>query len=155
MKVVFSLFLFCFSCLTSFGQQEWKDVVVIDDLEVYVDVNSIEYKDGYYYAWVKTVFLTDASQKTYVDKIRNSYKVQDKKLDKKMHKWDNFYYNISYRKIDCLNKSYQVLEVTDYTVDDEKIIKTKPSKKGLRWVNVGIDTMGDYTLYFICDSDSE
>lgn len=143
-----------FSC-SLYAQDNWKDVVVVEDLEVYVDTLSIEYKDNYYYAWVKTVYLTENSQSAYVDKIRKSYKKQDEKLEKKLKKWDGFKYNISYRMYDCLNKRYKVLEVTDYSANGKKIIKTKPNKNNVRWLNVGTDTMGDYTLFFICDFDSK
>ena len=147
--------LLLFSCSTSKKislNHSWIDIAVIEDLEVYTDTLSIKYKqDGYTYAWVKTTYTQPESRKSYIDKIRKSYPKQDSKLDEKMKKWDNFYYNISYRAYDCSNKRYKTLQVTDYTSDNKEIITTKPPKGTERWVDVGIDTMGDYTLFYICD----
>lgn len=135
-------------------KQGWIDVAVVEDLEVYVDTLNIGEENGYKYAWIKTTYTTDKGRKSYTDKIRSAFKDKGEKLDKKMQKWNNFYYNISYRVYDCSNKRYKVMEVTDYTRDHNKIITTKPSKGTERWMNVGIDTMGDFTLYFVCDYGS-
>lgn len=149
-------FLFLTSCnsskqTTSSINHGWIDVAVVEDLEVYVDTLSIGYENGYSHAWIKTTYTTDKSRKSYTDKIRSAFKDKGEKLDKKVQKWDNFYYNISYRIYDCANKRYKVMVITDYTRNHTKIITTKPPKGKERWTNVGIDTMGDFTLYFVCD----
>lgn len=132
----------------------WKDVAVIEELEVYVDTLNIRQIDGKCYAWVKTSYMTERAIELYVNKIRDSYLVNNSNVDKKMEKWNNFQYNISYRIYDCTNKRYKTLEVTDYTFSGEKIITTKPPKNNENWVDVDMDTMGDYTLYYICDYHS-
>lgn len=149
-----TIFLFLVLSSVAYTQQNWKDIAVIEGLEVHADTTSIQLKDNQHYAWIKTVYTTDESKSAYVDRIRKSYPKQDEKLEKKMKKWEDFSYNISYRIYDCSNKRYMTLEVTDYTSNGKKIVKTKTPKKNQRWTNVGTDTMGDYTLYFICDYDS-
>ena len=140
--------------VAAFSQNNWKDIAVIDELEIYVDTLKIEKKGNFLQAQVKTVYMTKDTKSAYVNKIRQSYPKQDNKLDKKMKKWDDFSYNISTRIYDCSNKQYMTTEITDYSSNGKKIIKTKTSKKNQQWAKVGIDTMGDYTLYFICDYNS-
>jgi len=129
----------------------WQDVVVIQDLEVYVDTLNIRQQGDFIHAYVKNLYTTEDSQLTYTNKIKNSFKDQNSKLDNKMKKWENFSYNISLYEFDCLNKRYRILEVTDYNNKGDIIIKTHPNKNNLKWTNVGIDTMGDYTLFYVCD----
>lgn len=136
-------------------QHTWIDVAVIEEEEVFVDTSNIKRsEDGYRYAWVKTIYPTEAARNKYVQNIRNSYKnINEKELDKKMAKWDNFSYNISYRIYDCQNKRFKTTEVTDYSADKKPIITSIPSKNNT-WKNVDVETMGDYTLYFICDYEN-
>jgi len=130
----------------------WTDIAVIEELEVYTDTSRIEHKeDRNTHAWIKTVYMTQSAKDTYVRKIKDSFKLSESELDKRMKKWDNFTYNVSYRIYDCTNKRYKVMEVTDYSSDGKPIITTKAPKGKEKWQNVGIDTMGDHTLYFICD----
>ncbi|NDW19550.1 hypothetical protein D0T53_11600 [Dysgonomonas sp. 216] len=130
----------------------WQDVVVIEDLEVFVDTTDIRQQNGLYYAYVKNVYTTDDSRAVYVNKIRKVFEKQgNKKADEKIKKWENFSYNIALYEFDCPNKRYRILEVTDYDKRGQKILATKPNKNTVNWVNVGIDTMGDYTLFFVCD----
>lgn len=155
---IISLLVITTSCNVSKQVQNsysWIDVAVIQELEVYTDTSKIVYKDGYSHAWVKTVYMTANVKDAYKNKIRNnlkqSLKLSEGKLDERMKKWDGFSYNISYRVYDCLNKRYKTLEVTDYTADGRAIIKTTPPKNTEKWFDVGMDTMGDYTLFYICD----
>ncbi|MFR9166153.1 MAG: surface-adhesin E family protein [Dysgonomonas sp.] len=152
--IMFSSFLL-FSCATQKQQKwgdGWIDVAVIEGMENYVDTTSIVYKDGLCHAWVKTVYTTDSARLRYKDKIVNSYKERTNEVQKKIKKWQDFKYNISYRICDCANKRYRTVDIIDYTSDGKEIVHTKPDdKKPANWVNVGIDTMGDHLLYFICD----
>ncbi|GAB6012900.1 surface-adhesin E family protein [Viscerimonas tarda] len=145
------LFLGLITSLTCYSQNSWKDVAVIEDLEIYVDTLSIERKGNLLYAQVKTVYTTENSKNFYVDKIRRSYPKQDSNLEKKMKKWNDFSYTVSSHIYDCSNKQYMITEITDYTSKAKKIIKTKTPKKNQRWLSVSANTMGDYTLYFVCD----
>lgn len=128
----------------------WVDVVVIDDMEVYVDTTNIVYKDGFAYAWVKTTYTTGNARALYLKKIQNSYK-DKKEGESKIVQWDGFAYNISYRVYDCVNKRSKILEVADYTSEGKQIKKTTTSDKNLKWFDFGIDSVGDNSLYYICD----
>jgi hypothetical protein len=144
------LFLYIALPLSSYSLGNWQDVAVIDGLEIYVDTLSINRKGNFLYARVKTVCTSDSVRQNYLDKIRRAYR-DDKKAEKKLKKWADFSYNVSTRVYDCANKRYKILEITDYTADDRKIVKTKTPEKAQFWFSVGMDTMGDYTLYYICD----
>lgn len=151
--IIVSFFISCSMSkkMTDNNNRSWIDIVVIENMEVYVDTTSIEYKnDGYTYAWVKTTYTLPEARDAYCEKIRNSYPKQDKSVDKKMQKWNDFAYNISYRVYDCTNKKYKILEVTDYTSDNKKIITTS-LPKNKQWHNIDTETTGDYTSYYICD----
>jgi hypothetical protein len=150
MKKLFLFFTGAVFSITVFSQNGWRDIAVIDGLEVYVDTLSIERKGNVLYAQIKTVYTSDSTKNTYVDKIRHAYG-SDKKVEKKLEKWADFNYNISIRVFDCSNKRYKIIEIVDYTSTGKKIVKTKTPEKNRRWLPVGIDTMGDYTLYYICD----
>jgi hypothetical protein len=133
-----------------YSENGWQDVAVIDGLEVHVDTLSIKRKGDYIYAQIKTVYTTDSSRHAYTEKIRQAYG-RTKNVEKKLKKWADFSYNISTRMYDCTNKRYKILKITDYTSKGKNIVKTKTPKKNQRWLLVGVDTMGDYTLYYVCD----
>jgi len=134
-------------------QNGWKDVAVIHELEVYVDTISIKQEENYHYAYIKNVYMTENSHAAYIDKLRKAYS-KDKNVENKLKKWDDFSYNISYCEYDCANKRYRILEIADYDRNGNLIVKTKTDKTKSKWLNVGIDTMGDYTLFFVCDYTS-
>ncbi|MDR1809668.1 MAG: hypothetical protein LBR34_04595 [Prevotella sp.] len=133
-----------------FSQNTWQDVAAINGLEVSVDTLSIKREGEFIYAQVKTAYTTDSTKNAYTDKIRRVYG-QGRNGEKKLKKWEDFGYSISSRMYDCANKRFKVLEITDYTSGDKKIVSTKTPEKHRRWLPVGIETMGDYTLYYICD----
>lgn len=152
------LFATATSCsVTKPGQASfsWTDIAVIEELEVYTDTSKITYKDGYSHAWIKTVYMTEGGRNSYKNNIRDRFRenlgLSEEKTNERMNKWDGFSYNISHRVYDCMNKRYKILEITDYTGSGNPIVTTKTPKDKENWVDVGMDTMGDYTLFSICD----
>lgn len=145
-----SIFLFfaIISISSAFTQSKWKDLAVTENTEVYIDTTSIKNIDGQIYARTKTIYTTDSARQAYTGKIKKVFK---KNADKKISKWDNFSYNITYGIYDCTNKRFKILQIEDYTSDNNMIVKTKTKESKAMWIFVDTDTVGDYILYYICD----
>lgn len=127
----------------------WWNIAVAEDVEIYTDTTSIRHEGAMAYAREKRVYATAESKRKYVDKIRTQYVKLGK--PKKADKWNDFSYCIYNCLYDCTNKRFQVLSVEDYDSKGMLITKTTSSKKQLKWLNVGSETVGDYTFFFVCD----
>lgn len=158
MKFYFSLltlFLFLVSCKSTqyvdspMEKDNWFNVAVAEDVEIYIDTVSIRQENGLSYAKEKRVFITPESKKLYVDKIRAEYDKMGK--PDKIIKWDDFSYCIYECEYDCVNSRFRVLTVEDFDSQGKRIVKTTSSKKNIKWLNVEVETVGDYTFFFICD----
>lgn len=150
MKQFFVLIITVLAPLLASGQNGWKDLAVTENLEYYIDSTSVKMEEGRIYATVKTVYMTAESKEAYVDKIKKVFK---KNADKKIKKWDNFSYTITYGLYDCTNKRFKILQVQDFTSDGKSIIKTKTKETDARWLLVDAETVGDFVLFYICDQN--
>lgn len=130
-------------------KDNWFNVAVAEDVEIYIDTVSIRQENGLSYAKEKRVFITPESKKLYVDKIRAEYEKMGK--PDKIIKWDDFSYCIYECEYDCVNSRFRVLTVEDFDSQGKRIVKTTSSKKNIKWLNVEVETVGDYTFFFICD----
>ncbi len=149
MKQLFILIITILAPLMSYGQNAWKDLAVTENLEYYVDSTSVKMVEGRIYATIKTVYVTPESKEVYVNKIKNVFKPKD--ADKKIKKWDNFAYSVTYGLYDCTNKRFKILQVQDFTADDKQIVLTKMKEDKARWLLVDAETVGDFVLFYICD----
>lgn len=144
-----SILLFLIIASSSLSAQStWKNLAVTENTDIYIDSTSVLTNDGQISARIKTIYTTEDSRQVYINKIKNVYK---KDAEKKIKKWEDFNYNITYGIYDCSNKRFKILEVEDYTSENKRIIKTKTNKKKIKWILVDTDTVGDYILYYICD----
>lgn len=134
---------------TQFEPDGWFNVAIAEDVEIYIDTLSIKHENGFSYAREKRVFITPESKKLYVDKIRNEYTKMGK--TEKADKWNDFSYCIYHCEYECANKRFRILSVEDFDSTGKRIIKTTPSKKNIKWLNVETETVGDYTFFFVCD----
>lgn len=150
-RLFFSL-LFIFTSFVAFGQQEWRDLAVTENSEIYVDSLTIKEADGLIYATTKTIYTTQEARDKYVNNIKQTFQAKD--ADKKIAKWDGFTYTITKGLYDCANKRFKITQIEDYTRDDKRIIRTKTKEKDSKWLNVDIDTVGDYVLFYICDFEN-
>ncbi|WP_146212662.1 surface-adhesin E family protein [Dysgonomonas alginatilytica] len=150
MKQVFVLIISILAPLLVCGQNGWKDLAVTENSEFYIDSTNVKMIDGRIYATVKTVYTTAESRQTYVDKIKRVFR---KNAEKKIRKWDNFSYSVTYGLYDCTRKRFKILEVKDYTGDDKLIIQTKSKEEKSPWLLVDSETVGDFVLFFICDQN--
>lgn len=150
MKQAFILIVAVLAPILAWGQNGWKDLAVTENLEYYIDSTNVKMVDGSIYATVKTVYMTSESKEAYVDKIKRVFR---KNADKKIKKWDNFSYSITYGLYDCTHQRFKILEVKDYTVDDKLIIATKSKEEKSPWLLVDSETVGDFVLFYICDQN--
>ncbi|MBK5721715.1 hypothetical protein JGH11_12620 [Dysgonomonas sp. Marseille-P4677] len=158
MKCFFSIvsFLILFtSCKTSSqyeakkGSEGWFNIAVAEDVEIYTDTTSIRHEGAIAFAREKRVYVTDASKKLYIDKIRKEYEKMGK--PEKADKWNDFSYCIYNCLYECTNKRFKILSVEDFDSTGKRITKTVPAKNKERWLNVDSETVGDYTFFFVCD----
>lgn len=127
----------------------WFNIAVAEDVEIFTDTLSIRHEGPVAYAREKRIYITPQSRKLYVDKIKNRYiKLGE---PEKADKWNDFSYCIYYSLYDCTNKRFRVLSVEDYDSAGKLILKTVSPKKPEKWLNVGAETVGDYTFFFVCD----
>jgi len=133
---------------------QWRDVAVLEDSEIFVDPQSITSNGSGYYARVKTVYSSVNSRQDYLKNIQSAYEKSGGNIDKKMDKWSDFKYSITYGFYDCMNKRFKILEVADYTSAGLQIVKTKTKEPEARWLNVDTNTVGDHILFFVCDYGS-
>jgi hypothetical protein len=127
----------------------WYNVAVTEDMDIFTDTASIKQENGVAYAYEKRVYTTPEGRKAYIGKIKAEYTKMGKPGN--ADKWNDFSYCIYYSLYDCTNKRFRVLFVEDYDSTGKLIIKTLASKKNIRWLNVGTETVGDYTFFFVCD----
>lgn len=127
----------------------WFNVALAEDVEIYTDTASIRHEGAVSYAREKRVYITAESRKTYVDKIRAEYAKMGK--PDKADKWNDFSYCIYECEYECSNKRFRILSVEDFDSAGKRIVKTTPSKKEIKWLNVETETVGDYTFFFVCD----
>lgn len=131
-------------------ERKWSQVADINDVKVYIDTASIKYVDNLAYSTEKKIFMTAASKKEYTNRIRKEYEQMGKA--EKADKWNDFAYTIYQCVYDCANGRFYVAEVEDYDSTGKLIIKTKASKDTPpKWIHVDRDTLGDYSLFFVCD----
>lgn len=126
----------------------WDNLITTTETEVYIDSTAISNQDGVTLARLKTVYTTPESRAKYVDKIK---KVFTKNADKKIQKWDDFQYTITYGLYDCVNGRFKILKVEDFDSTDKRIVKTEKKEDKAIWTNVDPETVGDYMLFNICD----
>lgn len=143
-----SILLLVIFSVDSHAQNSWKDLAVTENTEVYIDTSSVISQNGFVYARTKTIYTTNDARQAYIDKIKKVFK---KNADKKISKWQDFNYNLTYGIYDCTSKRFKILEVEDYTSNHKTIIKTKTKEAKAKWLFVDTDTVGDYILFYICD----
>lgn len=143
-------FILCQSCKTTEmaveNPQNWFNMAVAEDVEIYVDTTSIQREGGRVFACEKRIYTTAESRAKYIDNV--------KKLNLKYHdikKWNDFSYCIYSCEYECANKRYRILAVEDYDSTGKHIARTTPNKNNIEWMNVETETVGDYTFFFICD----
>lgn len=141
------------SCKTAYQASSkaegWYNIAVAEDVEIFTDTTSIKHEGAVAYAREKRIYITPESRKSYVDKIRNEYTKMGK--PEKADKWNNFSYCIYYSLYDCTNKRFKVLSIEDYDSAGKLIAKTTSPKNKERWLNIGVETVGDYSFFFVCD----
>lgn len=150
-KSTFALF-FILSIIFSYGQNEWRDLAVTENSEIYVDSLSIREVNGSIYATTKTIYTTEEAREAYVNKIKKVFSPKD--AEKKTAKWEGFSYTITRGIYDCHNKRFKITQIEDYRMDDKRIVRTKTKEEKAKWLNVDIDTVGDYVLFYICDFEN-
>lgn len=149
MRIITLLIVLVVFSFTTSAQSQWDNIVVTEDTEVFIDSTDIKRIDGKIYTYIKTVYVTDRSKQAYLNKIKGIFKKKD--AEKKIRKWDDFSYTETYGIYDCLNKRFKILQVTDYTSTGKQIIRTKTKNEKSPWLLVDSDTVGDFTLFYICD----
>jgi len=152
MKKIIFTFLLLLSTVSIFSQSEWRDLAVTENSEIYVDSLSMKTAGSVVYATTKTIYTTQSARDAYVDNIKKVFPAKD--ADKKIKKWENFTYTITQGIYDCPNKRFKILQVEDYNADGKRIIKTKTKEDKAKWLNVDIETVGDYVLFYICDFEN-
>lgn len=130
-------------------QPQWHDLAFAHGVEISVDTASIKHDGSVVYATEKRVFTTANSKAQYLEKISNELKIMGK--PERIKKWDGFSYCIYHSIYECTNKRFRVLWVEDYDSTGKLIIKTKPAKDNIKWLNVEKETVGDYTFFYVCD----
>ncbi|MDR1090438.1 MAG: hypothetical protein LBL79_05115 [Prevotella sp.] len=129
-------------------QEGWLNIAVTDGVEVFTDTTSIRFEGAVAYAREKRVYTTDESRTTYTGKIKKEYAEMGK--PENAGKWKDFSFCIYNCLYECTNKRFRVLSVEDYD-SNGKLIQITPPKKPFVWLNVGTETVGDYTFFFVCD----
>jgi hypothetical protein len=129
-------------------QESWLNIAVTDGIEVFTDTTSIRFEGSVAYAREKRVYTTDESRAAYIEKIKKVYAKMGK--PKNADKWKDFNFCIYNCLYECTNKRFRVLSVEDYD-SNGKLIQITPPKKPFVWLNVGTETVGDYTFFFVCD----
>lgn len=152
MKKLFLFLIVVLSPVCMFSQSEWRDLVVTENSEVYIDSLTIREVNGSIYATTKTIYTTQEARDAYVNNIKRVFPA--KSADKKIAKWNGFGYSITQGIYDCSNKRFKILQVEDYTQDGKRIVRTKTKENKAKWLNVDIDTVGDYVLFYICDYEN-
>lgn len=131
--------------------QSWVDVAVVDGREIYVDTINISRVGTETTVWFKEVYVNDKGKDEYLARLEKavSSKIWEKKWKKK---WANVSYTVSKRVYDCINNCFRTLEITDYDNNNKKIRTLKTNEKNARWKSISRESVGDYTLYYVCDT---
>lgn len=148
MKKLAAAILFVLLPILSYAQSPWDNIITTTDTDLFIDSTQIKRDNGLIYARIKTIYTTPASRETYVGNIKKVFK---KNPEKKIQKWNDFQYNITNGIYDCSNNRFKILEVEDYDSNDKQIIKTKKKEDKAQWIDVNLETVGDYLLFSICD----
>lgn len=148
MKTLITIILFSIISISSFAQAPWNQLITTYETELYIDSTQIKRTDGVIYARIKTIYLTPESRETYVNNIKRVFK---KNADKKIKKWQDFAYTITNGVYDCANNRFKIMQVEDYDSKDKLIIKTKKDEDKASWIDVSLETVGDYIVFSICD----
>lgn len=130
----------------------WQSTAKMEEIEIFVDTESIRQDGEKLIAREKKVFYSQASKDEYVDKIRDKYVALGKA--QKADKWNDFSYCIYTSEYDCVNSRFRILSVEDYDSNGDRIIRTTPNKKDEKWLQVNQQTVGDYSFFFICDFEN-
>lgn len=153
LTILIITFLFLQGCKTTQvltdNHQNWFNMVIAEDVEIYVDTTSIQRAGGTVFAREKRVYTTASSKATYVNKIKEAY--LDMGKPEKAEKWNDFSYCIYNCEYECANKRYRILSIEDYDSTGKRIVSTTPNKKNIEWKDVETETVGDYTFFYICD----
>lgn len=128
---------------------KWVKLSKANDVEIYVDTTSIRREGAIVFAIEKRVFLTDASKTEYTNLIKREYEKMGN--PEKANKWNDFSYSLSYNEYECTNSRFRVLWVEDYDSAGKRIVRTRPAKDKIKWINVADETVGDYNFFYICD----
>lgn len=129
-------------------QTPWDQIITTYESELYIDSTQIKRSEGLVYARIKTIYTSPQAKESYVNKIK---KVFSNNAEKKIKKWANFTYTITYGVYDCTNSRFKIIEVEDYDDNNKRIVKTKTKEDTAKWLNVELETMGDYIIFSICD----
>lgn len=133
----------------SVNPDNWVLMATADDVDILVDTTSIRREGATIFAIEKRIYLTSERKLREIDKIRKEYTKMGK--PEKANRWNDLSYSIHYSEYDCVNSRLRVLWVEDYDSTGKRIVRTTPAKGKERWVNVGEETVGDYTFFYICD----
>lgn len=143
-----AFFLLLPLCL--FSQSNWDNIITTENTEVFIDSTKMKIEDGQTFAYIKTIYTSAEARQTYVDKIKSVFK---KNADKKIKKWNNFSYTITYGVYDCSKSRFKILEVEDFDTNNKRIVKTTTKIDKAPWTDIERETVGDYTIFAICDYD--
>ena len=152
MKNLITAFIFLLLPILSYAQTPWDNIITTTDTDFYIDSTQIKRDEGVIYARIKTVYTTPESRENYINKIKSVFK---KNPEKKIQKWNDFQYSITYGIYDCGNNRFKILTVEDYDSNDKRIVKTEKKEDKAQWIDVNIETVGDYVLFSICDYQPE
>lgn len=149
MKNLFIALLFLLLPCVNYAQQApWDQIITTYESELYIDSTQIKQQDGLIYARIKTVYFSPDAKENYINNIK---KVFTKNADKKIQKWNDFAYTITYGVYDCANNRFKIMEVEDYDSKDKRIVKTKKKEQDAKWLDVDLETVGDYIVFSVCD----
>lgn len=148
MKVYITIAMLMIAPLCIVAQDHWDNIITTENTEVFIDSTQIKMEEGMTFAYIKTIYTTAEARQNYTNKIKSVFR---KDADKKIKKWTDFNYTITYGIYDCTKSRFKILEIEDFDTNGQRIIKTKTKEDKTPWINIDLDTVGDYTLFSICD----
>lgn len=141
---------------------KWKLFAVTEGVEVYIDTTSIKRvtdksdKYSYKYSVVsKKIYADSIGKAQYKAKLRDVFartEKKERKLNKKMKKWDDINYTLIEYTYDCQESCFRTNTITDYNSKGKVIVKTKTPKKAL-WTPIKGDDVADLMMFYVCDSE--
>lgn len=158
MKKTVSLLFFVIITIFPLSAQDskWKEMAIFEGKEIYIDTTSIERNETHVSVWVKELYTKDFEKEAYtarikeaMAKIKSGEKIWKKKWSKK---FTNLSYTLSKRVYNCVESTYQVLEVIEYDIDNKKIVKKSWKRKDAPWRPIEYDTIGDIIMFEVCDN---